>query len=113
MNTSDITTLDNGITVVTDRMEQVETASLGVWVTVGTRYEAPDANGVSHMLEHMVFKGTERRTARDIAEEIEAVGGHLNAYTGREGTAFYAKVLRQDVPLALDLIADILQHSLF
>jgi predicted Zn-dependent peptidase len=106
-----LTRLDNGLTVVTDRMETVETASLGVWVNAGTRHETPDINGVSHLLEHMAFKGTERRTARAIAEEIEAVGGHLNAYTSREHTAYYAKILKEDVGLALDIIADILQHS--
>ena len=91
----------------------VETVSLGVWVDVGTRHEPAEINGVSHLLEHMAFKGTERRTARDIAEEIEAVGGHLNAYTSREHTAYYAKVLKSDVPLAVDILADILQHSTF
>ncbi|HXP95146.1 MAG TPA: pitrilysin family protein [Telmatospirillum sp.] len=106
-----LTRLDNGLTVVTDRMDTVETASLGVWVNAGTRHETPDINGVSHLLEHMAFKGTERRSARAIAEEIEAVGGHLNAYTSREHTAYYAKILKEDVGLALDIVADILQHS--
>ena len=106
-----ITTLPNGLTVATDQMESVETASLGVWVNAGTRHETPDVNGVSHLLEHMAFKGTERRSARAIAEEMDNVGGHLNAYTSRENTAYYAKVLKEDVPLAVDLIADILQHS--
>jgi predicted Zn-dependent peptidase len=106
-----VSRLTNGLTVITDRMDAVETASLGVWVNAGTRHETPDINGVSHMLEHMAFKGTERRSARAIAEEIEAVGGHLNAYTSREHTAYYAKVLREDVDLALDLVSDILQHS--
>lgn len=106
-----ITSLPNGLTVATDRMEGVETASLGVWVNAGTRHETPDVNGVSHLLEHMAFKGTERRSARDIAEEMDNVGGHLNAYTSREHTAYYAKVLKEDVPLAVDLIADILQNS--
>jgi predicted Zn-dependent peptidase len=106
-----LTRLDNGLTVVTDRMDTVETASLGVWVNAGTRHETPDINGVSHLLEHMAFKGTERRSARAIAEEIEAVGGHLNAYTSREHTAYYAKILKEDVALAVDIIADILQHS--
>ncbi len=113
MNLPHITAMPNGIVVATDRMDQVETATLGVWVSVGTRNEAPHENGVSHMLEHMAFKGTKRRSARGIAEEIEAVGGHLNAYTGREATAYHAKVLKDDVPLALDIIADILQHSVF
>jgi predicted Zn-dependent peptidase len=108
-----VTTLPGGLRVVTDPMATVESASLGAWIGVGTRHERVEINGVSHLLEHMAFKGTERRTARAIAEEIEAVGGHLNAYTAREQTAYYAKVLRDDVPLAVDLIADILQHSVF
>jgi predicted Zn-dependent peptidase len=106
-----LTTLRSGLRVVSDPMPTVETASVGVWVTAGTRHERPEVNGVSHLLEHMAFKGTRRRSARDIAEEIEAVGGHLNAYTTRESTAYYAKVLKEDVPLALDMIADILQNS--
>jgi predicted Zn-dependent peptidase len=105
--------LSNGMRVVTDRMESVETVSLGVWTRVGTRYEDASLNGVSHMLEHMAFKGTARRDARGIAEEIEAVGGHLNAFTSREVTAYHATVLKEDVPLAVDIVADILQHSLF
>lgn len=106
-----VTTLPNGLRVVTDRMETVETASLGVWVEAGTRHERPAINGVSHLLEHMAFKGTERRSARAIAEEIEAVGGVLNAYTSREHTAYYAKILKEDVALAVDIVGDILQHS--
>jgi predicted Zn-dependent peptidase len=105
--------LDNGLRIVTDRIDSVDTVSLGIWVEVGTRHEAPEVNGVAHFLEHMAFKGTERRSARAIAEEIEAVGGHLNAYTSRESTAYYAKVLKEDVPLALDILADILMHSSF
>jgi predicted Zn-dependent peptidase len=109
----EITTLPNGFRIATDRMESVETVSLGVWVGIGTRHEAAAENGVSHLLEHMAFKGTRRRSARDIAVEIENVGGVLNAYTGREQTAYYAKVLAGDTALAIDLIADILQHSTF
>src|SRR5207244_322767 len=111
--TTEITTLSNGLRVVTDRIDTVDTVSLGLWVDVGTRHEAPQINGVAHFLEHMAFKGTERRSARAIAEEIEAVGGHLNAYTSRESTAYYAKVLKEDVPLALDILSDILLHSSF
>jgi predicted Zn-dependent peptidase len=111
--TTELATLANGLRIVTDRVETVATASLGLWVDVGTRHEAPAVNGAAHFLEHMAFKGTERRSARDIAEEIEAVGGHLNAYTSRESTAYYAKVLKEDVPLALDILADILLHSSF
>ena len=108
-----VSTLTNGLRVATDRVDTVDTVSLGIWVDVGTRHEPAQTNGVAHFLEHMAFKGTERRSARAIAEEIEAVGGHLNAYTSRESTAYYAKVLKEDVPLALDLLADILQHSTF
>src|SRR5271169_6308685 len=108
-----VSTLANGLQVATDQIDTVDTVSLGIWVDVGTRHEAPHINGVAHFLEHMAFKGTERRSARAIAEEIEAVGGHLNAYTSRESTAYYAKVLKEDVPLALDILADILQHSTF
>jgi len=108
-----LTTLDNGLRVASDAMPSVETVSLGVWAEAGTRHERPEVNGVAHLLEHMAFKGTEKRSARAIAEEIEAVGGHLNAYTSRENTAYYAKLLAEDLPLGLDIIADILQHSVF
>ena len=104
-------TLDNGLRVVSDAMPRLQTASVGVWVDVGARHEAPAENGVAHLLEHMAFKGTKRRTALRIAEEIEAVGGHLNAFTGREQTAYYARVLRDDVPLAVDILADILLNA--
>jgi predicted Zn-dependent peptidase len=107
------TVLPGGLTVATDTMPQVESVSVGVWVGAGTRQEAPEVNGIAHLFEHMAFKGTERRSALAIAEEIEAVGGHLNAYTSRETTAYYAKVLKADVELAVDTIADILQHSTF
>ncbi len=108
-----VTRLANGMRVVTDRMESVETVSIGVWVDVGTRHEPAAINGVAHLLEHMAFKGTARRSALDIATEIEAVGGHVNAYTSREHTAYYAKVLKADVGLAVDILSDIVQHSAF
>ena len=111
--TAQLSTLANGLRVATDRIDTVDTVSLGIWVDVGTRHETADINGVAHFLEHMAFKGTERRSALAIAEEIEAVGGHLNAYTSRESTAYYAKVLKDDLPLALDILSDILQHSTF
>ena len=111
--TTQVSTLANGLRVATDQIETVESVSLGIWIDVGTRHEPPELNGVAHFLEHMAFKGTERRSARAIAEEIEAVGGHVNAYTSRESTAYYAKVLKEDVPLALDILGDILQHSTF
>ena len=111
--TTQLSTLANGLRVATDRIETVDTVSLGIWVDVGTRHEQADINGVAHFLEHMAFKGTDRRSALAIAEEIEAVGGHLNAYTSRESTAYYAKMLKGDVPLALDILSDILQNSTF
>ena len=97
--------------VVTDASNQAETVSMGVWVSVGARYETPDIGGISHVLEHMAFKGTATRSAFQIAEEIEAVGGIMNAYTGKDMTAYYVKVLKEDLALGLDIIADILQNS--
>ncbi|MSP83932.1 MAG: insulinase family protein [Alphaproteobacteria bacterium] len=108
-----ITRLDSGLRVATDSMDGIESTTLGVWVDAGARDETADLNGISHLLEHMAFKGTARRSATQIAEEIEAVGGHLNAYTSREQTAYYARVLAADVAVALDIIADILQGSVF
>lgn len=107
------TTLENGLRVVTHTMDAVETVSVGVFVDAGTRNEPVEINGVAHLLEHMAFKGTKRRSALEIVAEIEEVGGHLNAYTTREHTAYYAKVLKDDTPLAVDILADILQNSTF
>src|SRR5436189_5866726 len=109
----EVTRLPTGLVVVTDAMPHLETASLGVWVGAGSRDERPDEHGISHLLEHMAFKGTSRRSARQIAEEIEAVGGDLNAATSIETTAHYARVLRADVPLALDGLSDILTAPAF
>ena len=111
--TMDVTRLPSGLVVVTDSMPHLQSASLGVWVGCGSRDERADENGISHLLEHMAFKGTARRTARQIAEEIEAVGGDLNAATSVETTAYYARVLRADVPLALDVLSDILTNPTF
>src|SRR6266540_1406049 len=109
----EVTRLPAGLTVVTDAMPQLETASLGAWVGSGSRDERPDEHGISHLLEHMAFKGTSRRTARQIAEEIEAVGGDINAATSVESTAYYARMLKHDVPLALDVLSDILSDPSF
>ena len=106
-----ITELESGLRVVTDTMDRVETVSVGTWIGVGARHEPAAVNGVSHLLEHMVFKGTKTRDARTIAEEVEAVGGHMNAYTAREHTAYYAKMLKDDLNLAMDVIADLVQHA--
>ncbi len=107
MSTSQ-TTLANGLRVVSHRMPHLETVSMGIWVGVGARHEDLPQHGISHLLEHMAFKGTKRRTAKDIAEEIEAVGGELNAATSLETTAYFARVLAADVELGLDILADIL-----
>lgn len=111
--TIEITKLDNGLTVATDPMPHLESAALGIWVNCGARNETARQMGLSHMLEHMAFKGTERRSAKDIVVEIEAVGGDLNAYTAREQTAYHARVLKEDIPLALDLLSDIFIHPTF
>ena len=105
--------LSNGMRVVTEAMPGLESAAVGVWVGAGGRHEAPEQNGIAHFLEHMAFKGTSRRSALRIAEEIEDVGGYINAYTSREVTAYYARVLAADVPLAVDLIADIVLDPVF
>jgi predicted Zn-dependent peptidase len=110
---AEFTRLANGLVVVTETMPHMETSSLGVWVGVGARHERPHQHGLSHLLEHMAFKGTASRSAQQIAEEIEAVGGDLNAATGQETTAYYARVLGGDEGLALQIIADILQNPVF
>jgi len=109
----EVSRLNNGFTVATDRMDHVETAVIGVWVGIGARHETLELNGVSHMLEHMAFKGTKRRSAQDIVNEVEFVGGQINAYTSRENTAYYLRVLADDIGLAVDILADILQNSTF
>lgn len=111
--TVQITTLTNGFRIVTERMPGLQSASVGIWVTAGGRNEREDQNGIAHFLEHMAFKGTKRRSTLQIAEAIEDVGGYMNAYTSREATAYYARVLGQDVGLALDVIADILLNPVF
>jgi predicted Zn-dependent peptidase len=109
----EVTRLSSGLAVITDSMPHLESASLGVWVGAGSRDERPDEHGISHLLEHMAFKGTKRRTARQIAETIEAVGGDLNAATSVESTGYFARVLKADVSLALDVLSDILSEPTF
>jgi predicted Zn-dependent peptidase len=106
-------TFDNGVRVVTETMPDVQSVSLGIWVENGSRHETREQAGISHYLEHLFFKGTERRSAVQIAEEFEGVGGHFNAFTGKECTCYYAKVLAEHLPLAQDILADILLHSRF
>lgn len=105
--------LPNGLRVVTEHMPGLRSASVGVWITAGGRHERPEQNGIAHFLEHMAFKGTKRRNALQIAEAIEDVGGFINAYTSRETTAYYARVLEGDVMLALDVISDIVLNPVF
>jgi predicted Zn-dependent peptidase len=106
-----LTTLPNGMRIASEPMPHLMTSAVGVWVDVGTRHEDESVNGVSHLLEHMAFKGTETRTAKDIAEAVENVGGQLNAYTSREHTAYHARILGDDLPLATEILADIVEHS--
>ncbi len=107
------TRLASGLTVVTEAMPHLESVALGVWIKSGSRNETPEEHGIAHLLEHMAFKGTARRTARQIAEEIENVGGEVNAATSTETTSYYARVLKDHVPLAVDILADILTESAF
>ena len=106
-------TLPNGLRIVTEAMPGLKSAAIGIWVTAGGRHERPEQNGIAHFLEHMAFKGTTSRTALQIAEAIEDVGGYINAYTSRDMTAFYARVLQGDVALALEVIADIVLNPVF
>lgn len=108
-----LTTLSNGLRIVTEHMPGLQSASVGLWVTAGGRHERVEQNGIAHFLEHMAFKGTPRRTALQIAEAIEDVGGYINAYTSKEMTAYYARVLSGDVGLALDVISDIVLNPVF
>lgn len=109
----EISRLGNGLTIVTHTMPQIESVALGIWVKSGSRNETYDEHGVAHMLEHMAFKGTANRSAYEIAAEIEDVGGEINAATSVETTAYYARVLKNDVPLAVDILADIITSPKF
>jgi predicted Zn-dependent peptidase len=107
------TVLPNGLLVLSERMAHVRSATVGVWADVGSSFEPAGLRGISHLLEHMVFKGTARRSARQIAEEMDAVGGELNAMTDKESTCFYAHVVDRHLPRAIDVLADMLQHARF
>ncbi|MBC5823502.1 MAG: insulinase family protein [Candidatus Eremiobacteraeota bacterium] len=107
------TVLSNGIRVLTERMPQVRSAAIGLWVGVGSAHEAPSLRGISHCIEHMLFKGTATRSARDIAELMDSIGGHLNAFTDKESTCYHARIVDAHVPLALEVLADMFVHSLF
>jgi len=105
--------LPNGVRVLTEAMPHVVSSTIGIWVENGSRYEEPGENGVSHFIEHLLFKGTKKRTAAQIAEQMDAVGGVLNAFTGKEYTCYYAKVLGEDLPMATELLADLFLESVF
>jgi predicted Zn-dependent peptidase len=107
------TTLPNGVRILTESMPSVRSASLGIWADVGSAAERSEQRGISHLVEHMLFKGTERRTARAIAETMDGVGGNLNAFTDKESTCYYAKVIDRHVPLAVDVLTDMFLHSTF
>jgi predicted Zn-dependent peptidase len=107
------TRLANGLTIISDHMPHVETVALGVWVATGARHEDASESGISHFIEHMAFKGTKRRNARKIVEEIEEVGGELNAATSFDSTAFYARVLKADIAVALEILADIMLNPTY
>lgn len=111
--TARLTTLPNGLRIVSETMDGLKSAAIGIWVMAGGRHERVEQNGIAHFLEHMAFKGTKNRSALQIAEEIENVGGYINAYTSKEMTAYYARVLENDVPRALDVLGDILCNSTF
>jgi predicted Zn-dependent peptidase len=104
--------LPNGIRVVTEKIEYVQSAAIGIWVGVGARDESDDVRGISHVIEHMLFKGTPTRTAPQISDEIDRVGGYLNAFTDKENTCYYAKVLQDHVTVAIDVLGDIFLNSL-
>ncbi|MDO6584376.1 pitrilysin family protein [Salipiger sp. 1_MG-2023] len=111
--TVEMTTLGNGLRIVSERMDGLQSASIGVWVSAGGRNERLEQNGIAHFLEHMAFKGTKTRSSLQIAEAIEDVGGYINAYTSREVTAYYCRVLENDTRLALDVTADILRNPIY
>ena len=107
------TKLDNGVRIVYEQIPYVRSVSIGIWVGTGSRYESRGNNGVSHFIEHLLFKGTENRTAREIADSIDSIGGQLNAFTGKECTCFYTKTLDTHAEIALDVLTDMFFHSRF
>src|SRR5271165_1297112 len=109
----EVTTLSNGIRVVTEQMPHVRSVSLGIWIGTGSRREKGDENGISHFIEHMVFKGTKNRTAEEIARSVDSIGGGLDAFTAKEMVSYNTKVLDEHLPLAFDVLADLVRNPLF
>ena len=107
------TQLSNGLTIVTEKIPYIRSVSIGVWIKSGSRDESKEANGMAHFLEHMLFKGTERRSAREIARSLESVGGYLNAFTSKEQTCYYAEILDNQISKAVDVLSDMICHSVF
>src|SRR5512143_2879690 len=107
------TTLPNGLSIVSERMDHLRSVCVGIWVRTGSRDEAPEINGISHFLEHMVFKGTKNRSAEDIARQVDSIGGNMDAFTAKEGISFDIKVLDEHVPLALDILSDLVLNPVF
>jgi predicted Zn-dependent peptidase len=105
--------LPNGLTILTERMEHIRSVAIGIWVKSGSRHEHPDVNGISHFVEHMVFKGTRNRTALDIARQMDSIGGNMDAFTGKETICFNAKVLDEHLPVAMEVLSDIVLNPLF
>src|SRR3954466_3002755 len=105
--------LPNGLTILTERMEHIRSVAIGIWVKSGSRHEHSDVNGISHFVEHMVFKGTKSRTALDIARQMDAIGGNMDAFTGKETICFNAKVLDEHLPIAVDVISDLVLNPTF
>src|SRR5579885_3509296 len=106
-------TLPNGLTILTEKMGHIRSVAMGVWIRTGSRHETPDINGISHFVEHMVFKGTKSRSAQRIAREVDAIGGNLDAFTGKETVCFNVKVLDEHVPVALDILSDLVLNPIF
>ena len=107
------TILPNGLTILTEKMDHIRSVAMGVWIRAGSRHEMPEVNGISHFVEHMVFKGTKSRSAQHIAREVDAIGGNLDAFTGKETVCFNIKVLDEHVPTALDVLSDLVLNPIF
>src|SRR5271167_782118 len=105
--------LPNGLTILTEQMDHIRSVSMGIWLNAGSRNEEPEVNGISHFVEHMVFKGTSRRSAEDIAREVDSIGGNMDAFTGKETVCFNIKVLDEHLPIAVDVLSDMVLHPVF
>ena len=105
--------LDNGLRILTERMTQVRSVSIGVWLTRGSRHETAERGGIAHFVEHMLFKGTNSRSAEDIAQQIDSIGGQLDAFTAKEYASYYIKVLDEHLPIAIDILSDIVMNPAF